>query len=333
MPIAKIVKGSTPVGCLGYVLGKEDSVLHETNCVGRTALEIAAEFDLALQAQAQRQTRGRKAATTVYHTSIAFDLECSLTTPQKLEVAHRYLDSMGFDRTQNAYVVAEHHDTDHQHLHVIASRIRWDGYTTQCWQDYQKAEQIMRQVEADYGLKPVTNSRDAEVKAPTVAEVRKSRTTGKPIPRVVIQQAVDDCMADGRIQSLTQLQEQLEAQHKITLIAKPVSPSSGAETLALLFAFEGMTYSASKLGKKYRYKRLSAEFEAAVQLAQAAEQQQDVLTSSTERGESRAAVGEQDEASSGAAIDVAAVQDERSEERRVGKECDPLCRSRWSPYH
>ena len=24
---------------------------------------------------------------------------------------------------------------------------------------------------------------------------------------------------------------------------------------------------------------------------------------------------------------------ERSEERRVGKECRPLCRSRWSPYH
>ena len=25
--------------------------------------------------------------------------------------------------------------------------------------------------------------------------------------------------------------------------------------------------------------------------------------------------------------------DERSEERRVGKECDRVCRSRWSPYH
>ena len=23
----------------------------------------------------------------------------------------------------------------------------------------------------------------------------------------------------------------------------------------------------------------------------------------------------------------------RSEERRVGKECVPMCRSRWSPYH
>ena len=26
-------------------------------------------------------------------------------------------------------------------------------------------------------------------------------------------------------------------------------------------------------------------------------------------------------------------QAKRSEERRVGKECRPLCRSRWSPYH
>ena len=28
-----------------------------------------------------------------------------------------------------------------------------------------------------------------------------------------------------------------------------------------------------------------------------------------------------------------AIKDARSEERRVGKECLRLCRSRWSPYH
>src|SRR3546814_11480329 len=28
-----------------------------------------------------------------------------------------------------------------------------------------------------------------------------------------------------------------------------------------------------------------------------------------------------------------ALQDDRSEERRVGKECVSTCRSRWSPYH
>src|SRR3546814_2604985 len=30
---------------------------------------------------------------------------------------------------------------------------------------------------------------------------------------------------------------------------------------------------------------------------------------------------------------LAAMDEERSEERRVGKECVSTCRSRWSPYH
>ena len=34
-----------------------------------------------------------------------------------------------------------------------------------------------------------------------------------------------------------------------------------------------------------------------------------------------------------AAPDPEARQEDRSEERRVGKECMPVCRSRWSPYH
>src|SRR3546814_16368819 len=31
--------------------------------------------------------------------------------------------------------------------------------------------------------------------------------------------------------------------------------------------------------------------------------------------------------------EVARAREERSEERRVGKECVSTCRSRWSPYH
>ena len=32
-------------------------------------------------------------------------------------------------------------------------------------------------------------------------------------------------------------------------------------------------------------------------------------------------------------LDRAITDEKRSEERRVGKECPVLCRSRWSPYH
>ena len=42
---------------------------------------------------------------------------------------------------------------------------------------------------------------------------------------------------------------------------------------------------------------------------------------------------EKDDEGSGAWIDDGIVQQDRSEERRVGKECCLVCRSRWSPYH
>ena len=35
----------------------------------------------------------------------------------------------------------------------------------------------------------------------------------------------------------------------------------------------------------------------------------------------------------GEPLDHWSARDARSEERRVGKECIPPCRSRWSPYH
>ena len=36
---------------------------------------------------------------------------------------------------------------------------------------------------------------------------------------------------------------------------------------------------------------------------------------------------------SGGSVDVTSAGKTRSEERRVGKECASMCRSRWSPYH
>src|SRR3546814_4347451 len=39
------------------------------------------------------------------------------------------------------------------------------------------------------------------------------------------------------------------------------------------------------------------------------------------------------EAISAQSVYWSALADERSEERRVGKECVSTCRSRWSPYH
>ena len=257
MPIAKISKGRTPLGCISYVLGKEGAVLHQTNCVSRTPEALANEFELARQAQAQFQHCGRKTEQTVFHTSIGFEIGYSGGTDQKLEIAHTYLKGMGFDFTQNPCVIAEHHDTTHQHLHVIASRVGWDGKTLSCWKDFQRAEAIMRSIEVEYGLKPIINSRDAQVKAPTVGEVRRSRWSGAEIPRVAIQQAIEEYAPKCR--TLEKLTQQLQTQG-ITLESKPITLSGGTEALALLFRHQGLTFSASKLGKRYTYRGLKQNF-------------------------------------------------------------------------
>ena len=43
--------------------------------------------------------------------------------------------------------------------------------------------------------------------------------------------------------------------------------------------------------------------------------------------------GEELDGAGGRLPSLAMGDEERSEERRVGKECLRLCRSRWSPYH
>src|SRR3546814_16152671 len=56
----------------------------------------------------------------------------------------------------------------------------------------------------------------------------------------------------------------------------------------------------------------------------------DVLIVDGGHGGAQAAIALRQNGFSGS---IAIVGDERSEERRVGKECVSTCRSRWSPYH
>lgn len=85
-------------------------------------------------------------------------------------VAERYMDGMGF--SDAPWVAVVHDDTDHQHLHLMASRIRFDGTTVSEAHDYRKSEALVRGIEAEFGLVAVTGSK----------EVRAKRA-GRPGPR------------------------------------------------------------------------------------------------------------------------------------------------------
>lgn len=255
MPIAKVTVGKSAYGCLAYVLNKDKAQLLDTNCAGDTPAVLAREFDAAFQPH-YRNRAARHTENFVAHFSIAFPFE--LERPKLEAIAHRFMALMGFDPVMNQFVLAQHHDTDDCHIHLIENRIRLDGQVVSDSFQQRRTEVAMRTLEEAFDLPRLKNSWEVDVRAPKVAEVRLSRETGKPIPRRVLQETIERCVVGTG--SLVALQQKLQ-QSGVTLNATPRDDRSWA--LLYQLALEGekvRTFSATKLGKRYTKRGLASTF-------------------------------------------------------------------------
>jgi len=89
-----------------------------------------------------------------------------LDSDEYVELAHRWLKGMEFlgeELSCSQYLIARHHDTLHEHIHIIASRIRMDGSVVSDSWDYRRSEVIVRQLEKEFNLEatPCSNERVA----------------------------------------------------------------------------------------------------------------------------------------------------------------------------
>jgi hypothetical protein len=150
--------GKSFMGALGYNLRKLElkdparrAVLLDSNFAEITHQGIKREVDMI------RQLRPRL-NIYVYHTSINFSPEevSKLNDQLLLQIAHDYLDAMGFDNNQ--YLIFRHHDADHPHLHLLANRISFDGDVVSDSNNYKRSEAVLRQLEYRYNLLKVEQS-------------------------------------------------------------------------------------------------------------------------------------------------------------------------------
>jgi len=156
--IAKAVKGKGFRGALNYDLTNEKGYLLDTNMSADKPRELAAEFG-----EIRRLRPNLNKA--VLHVSLSAAPGEKLTDEQWREIGREYLRGMGLDNNQ--YVMTRHTDTEHEHIHILANRIRFDGEVTTDSHDYRRQEVLMRKVEKDYALQQLEPSLEAERKAPT----------------------------------------------------------------------------------------------------------------------------------------------------------------------
>ncbi|MBD2564290.1 MULTISPECIES: relaxase/mobilization nuclease domain-containing protein [Nostoc] len=165
--IGKQTKGRGFRKLLDYLESREDAKLIGGNMSGRNARELAREFKLSRQLNSD-------ADRVVYHVSLSAAKGDKLDDEKWSEISDRYMFEMGFDANQ--FVIFRHHNTDDDHIHIAASRIRMDtGLLVHDSWDYVRSEKVLRQIEIDYDLVQVQGSREKLQRTPSTGQIRRIR--------------------------------------------------------------------------------------------------------------------------------------------------------------
>ena len=236
--IAKVEKGGGFRGALNYALEKEGAMLIGGNMSSSTPRGMAAEF------RAFREMRP-KLKKAVAHVSLSVEKTATLDDEQWAEIAQRYMQGMGYG--DSAYTLVRHNDAEHDHVHIIASRIRPDGSVVSDSNDYQRQEKLMREIEHEYDLQEVKNSWESGRKAMSSAEVRRYKKTGSESERFTLQATLDGILA-GQPGSFADYADACEIAG-IRLV--PQLQNKGKKLNGLVYVMSDIHFKASSLGKKY----------------------------------------------------------------------------------
>ncbi|MDZ8141012.1 MAG: relaxase/mobilization nuclease domain-containing protein [Nostoc sp. DedQUE04] len=163
--IGNQTKGRGFRGLLNYLESQKDAKLIGGNMGGNNARALAREFKISRQLNPE-------ADRVVYHASLSLPDNERLDESTWNELANRYLEEMGFD--SNQYVVYRHSNTEHDHIHICASRIRLDNgkIVHDSW-DYKRSETIIRQLERDYGLQQTQSSHEKLSRNPSIGQQKR----------------------------------------------------------------------------------------------------------------------------------------------------------------
>jgi len=178
-------------GVLTYVFdesaerGHARAQIVDTNMAGETPRELAAEFGVYRRLNPDL-TRA------VYHCSLRLPADDALTAAQWGAFSRDYLAAMGFDAVP--YVVVQHAP---DHVHLIVSRIQFDGSTVPDGNDRWRSNGIVYGLEERYGL---SHARDPErERAPHARlsrdEVAMAERRGEVPPKLVLAARIDEAVA------------------------------------------------------------------------------------------------------------------------------------------
>ncbi|MCC5611483.1 relaxase/mobilization nuclease domain-containing protein [Nostoc sp. CHAB 5834] len=249
--IGKQTKGRGFRKLLDYLESREDAKLIGGNMSGRNARELAREFKLSRQLNSD-------ADRVVYHVSLSAAKGDKLDDEKWSEIGDRYMKEMGFDANQ--FVIFRHHNTDDDHIHIAASRIRMDtGLLVHDSWDYVRSEKVLRQIEQDYDLVQVQGSREKLNRTPSTGQIRRIRREQEeyslgqrdsPPERTIkeqVQQTIDNASVDNPQMPLFIMRLQVDG------ISVRTGFTRNGKSKGISYEKDGQAFSGTQLGAAYTF--------------------------------------------------------------------------------
>lgn len=170
------------------------------NMSGQTKAELTREFETISRQRPDIEK-------PVFHTSLSAAESDRLSVEQWNEIAARYLEEMGFKDVP--YVVIQHRDQSHDHIHILTSRVNTRGKVINDWKRQERAQEVLRGIERDYGLEQIKSSREVARAAPKRGEIETFNRTGRLSAKMELQGHVEVALKDSP--TATEFIERLQA--------------------------------------------------------------------------------------------------------------------------
>lgn len=190
-----------------------------------------------------------------YHTSINFPPSENLSDEKMREIGREYLDESGF--TQHQFIMFRHHDADHPHLHILVSRIGYNGKVMSDSNDFAKCEVILRRLERKHNLSEVVSSKNAQRRAVTKNEIEMVKRTRMPSNKMQMQSIIKDALNLNPKPSCIEFVQRLQAKG----VNVQFNQASTGYVSGISYSYEGSTITGSKLGNDFKWATVKANID------------------------------------------------------------------------
>lgn len=242
------VIGTNFRGCVDYVMDKPGAELLFYNGVrGDEKRLIAQDFNMV----ASLRPSLKKA---VWHFPISFAYSDNPDNKMMMAICKDFLSAIGLASHQ--FIIVRHHDTKHEHLHIVANRIGFDGNVVSDSFSKGRCAKISDTLEVKYNLTVAREARKNQVNIADASKLKGKQRLKREI-KDFIRLKVERYIKTGT-KTFDILKRQLSSEN----IELRIQENSAKEVTGVSFCFNGMAFKGTVIHENLRAKKLAASLKA-----------------------------------------------------------------------